>query len=104
VLAACSTAAESDGLDGLTRPFLAAGLSAVVASLWNIGDQLAVPLLVDFHHRLASGGDALHALQAAQVALLHSPRDLDRLPAGWAAFRLIGEAASPRAASAVGRD
>lgn len=47
VLAACQSAAAAqggEGLGGLARPFLASGARAVVGSLWEVDDKLALNL------------------------------------------------------------
>ncbi|MGH7536669.1 MAG: CHAT domain-containing protein [Gemmatimonadales bacterium] len=48
VLSACRTAGgvvvDGEGVQGLTAPLLAAGARSVVATSWQVGDQLTVPL------------------------------------------------------------
>jgi CHAT domain-containing protein len=77
-------------VSSLARPFLAAGVPAVVASLWNVGDRATAPLLVAFHRRLRDGRDPLSALRAAQLELLRGPAPALRSPASWAAFEVFG--------------
>jgi CHAT domain-containing protein len=89
VLSACSTAAgrisASEGATSLARPFLAAGVPAVLASLWEVEDPAAAVLLSRFHRRLQAGDDPVAALRTAQLSLLDgSP------PSHWAAFHVIG--------------
>ena len=59
VLASCSThaggIAVAEGLQSLARPFLGAGASAVVATLWDVGDRDAGELFTAFHRRLRAG-------------------------------------------------
>ncbi|HVT61753.1 MAG TPA: CHAT domain-containing protein [Thermoanaerobaculia bacterium] len=97
VLAACDTGAagagESAGLEGvarMVRPFLAAGVPAVVASLWSVGDQPASELFVAFHRELAAGRDALSALRTAQLSMLRNENPAARRVANWGAFELFG--------------
>lgn len=92
VLSACSSGSGAvltgEGLQGLTAPLLEAGASSVVATLWQIGDRSAAPLIESFYAALASGatvGDALHRAKL-------SARARGVSPAVWAAFTLTGDA------------
>jgi CHAT domain-containing protein len=89
VLAACSTAAgrvsASEGATSLARSFLAAGVPAVVASLWEVDDRLASRLLTELHRRLRAGDDPVTALRTVQLSELGAAS-----PEEWAAFQLIG--------------
>lgn len=93
VLSSCSSGAgeatPSEGVLSLARPFLAAGVPAVVASLWEVHDELTAQLLGAFHLQLRRGKSPLIALQSAQLELLHGPAG-GRSPAAWAAFELFG--------------
>lgn len=89
VLSACSTAAgrvsASEGATSLARPFLAAGVPVVLASLWEVEDPGTAGLLGRFYRHLNNGDDPATALRAAQLSLLDgSP------PSRWAAFQVIG--------------
>ena len=94
VLAACRTAAGAvsrvEGTLGLGRPFLAAGVPYVVASLWDIDDSVSRRFFITFHRALLSGGDPVVALRAAQIALLRSGDPSLAHPASWAAFVSMG--------------
>lgn len=96
VLAGCETAGGatlgSEGVASLARPFLAAGVPAVVGSLWRVEDEPTAELMVRFHRRLLQGRSAAEALQAAQVELLAGDDPTLRSPAAWAAFQVMGEA------------
>jgi CHAT domain-containing protein len=74
----------------LARPFLEAGASAVLATLWNVDDAAARQISTEFHRQFIATGDAALALQRAQLAAIHSPNPLDRSPDRWAGFQLIG--------------
>jgi CHAT domain-containing protein len=94
VLSACSGLAGKDlgreGVESLARPFLAMGVPAVVASLWQVNDRPAGALLVEFHRRINGHASFGEALRKAQIAMLHSA-DLEFMsPAAWAGFQLIG--------------
>jgi CHAT domain-containing protein/tetratricopeptide (TPR) repeat protein len=94
ILSACATmrgsAARVEGMPSISRAFLTAGAPAVLGMLWEIDDESAARLLLDFHERLARGGSPSAALRAAQCALLRSPSRSQRHPAAWAAAELLG--------------
>jgi len=94
VLAACGTAVgpikKGEGAIGLARPFLARGVPAVVATLWDVDDRASRLLFQTFYQALHAGESPTRALRAAQLDLfrrqdpeLHSAR-------AWAAFTAIG--------------
>jgi CHAT domain-containing protein len=74
VLGACSTAAgrpsASEGVLGLARSVIAAGVPSVVASLWPVDDATTSALMTGFHARLRAGESTSAALRGAQLALL----------------------------------
>lgn len=76
-----------DGVIGLPRSFMAAGVPSLVASLWTISDASTTFLMTEFYKNLQQNPDKAQALRSAMLATMkqHSnPRD-------WAAFILIGE-------------
>lgn len=94
VLSACSTAGGHPvgalGVAPLVRPFLGAGVPAVVGSLWDVDDPAAERLLTEFHRLFRGGVDAASALQQASLALLEDDRRAFASPRSWAAFQVIG--------------
>jgi CHAT domain-containing protein/tetratricopeptide (TPR) repeat protein len=94
VLAACRTAAGAvsrvEGALSLCRPFLAAGVPNVVASLWDIDDAVSRRFFTAFHRGLLDAGDPLVALRRTQVAFLHDGDPSLAHPASWAAFICMG--------------
>jgi CHAT domain-containing protein len=94
VLAACRTAAGEvsrvEGALSLGRPFLAAGVPDVVASLWDIDDTVSRRFFVSFHRALLVEGDPLMALRKAQIAFLHGDDVSLAHPASWAPFICMG--------------
>jgi CHAT domain-containing protein len=92
VLGACSTGIgriwSNEGVVGLVRPFLAAGVPTVVASLWDVDDTSSAELLVALHERIRLGDSPANALRAAQLQLLRSQSPLLRAPASWASFQV----------------
>ncbi len=95
VLSACSSAAGpvalGEGVLGLGRAFLAAGVPVVVASLWQVDDQSTRALLERFHTELLEhGADPAPALQAAQRQLRRDSDPLLASPSAWSAFVVMG--------------
>src|SRR5207237_10120390 len=94
VLAACRTAAgrnvRGEGVANLVRPFLAAGVPAVIASLWDADDRASARLLTIFHERRVAGESTVDALRTAQLAVLNDPDPSFHVPAMWASFQVFG--------------
>jgi CHAT domain-containing protein len=94
VLSACETGLgkeiSGEGLIGLTRGFMYAGASRVVASLWNVSDVATAHLMAEFYRSMEKNGlPPAAALRAAQVKMLEQKRWAS--PYYWAAFQLQGE-------------
>ncbi len=98
VLAACSSGHEPAGEHGwsLARAFVEAGAPLVVATLWNIDDGQAGPLLLRLHREYAQDarpGVALaRAIRAASRGELESPVSFTT----WASFQTYAAAWSDR--------
>ncbi|MDT5156575.1 MAG: hypothetical protein QOH51_932 [Acidobacteriota bacterium] len=99
VLSACQTGIEQqyrgEGAVGIARPFLAAGVPLVVASLWPVDSDATERLMVGLHRLRARGGGGDHlptaeALRRAQIELLRGVDGRYRQPYYWAAFTAIG--------------
>lgn len=91
VLSACNTGQgrmTGDGVIGLARAFITAGVSSVIVSLWSVADDSTAFLMIRFYEHLEGGCDKAAALRYAMLdtsaRYLH-PRD-------WAAFTLVGRA------------
>jgi CHAT domain-containing protein len=94
VLSACRTGLGKDvrgeGLIGLTRGFMYAGASSVVASLWKVDDEATAELMRRFYaNMLQRGMTPAAALSVAQNSIRQEPQW--RSPHYWAAFTLQGE-------------
>jgi CHAT domain-containing protein/Tfp pilus assembly protein PilF len=94
VLSACQTAlgkeVAGEGLVGLTRGFMYAGASRVVASLWQVEDRATAELMGRFYQAMLSRGERPGAaLRSAQVSMWRDKRW--QAPYYWAAFTLQGE-------------
>jgi len=96
VLAACGTQAgpvsPSEGSLSLAHSFLAAGVPAVIGSLWPVDDAHTARISVRLHQELRRGADAASALRSAQLAEL--ARDPGRSDWTWASFQLFGGVAA----------
>lgn len=92
VLSGCHTAmgksVRGEGLIGLTRGFLYAGSSRVMASLWSVQDKATAELMKRFYARLL--GEGLSASEALRLAQLEMWKE-QRAPYYWAAFTLQGD-------------
>ena len=90
-LSACETGlskvANGDDLVGLTRGFLYAGASSIVASLWKVDDLATAYLMIRFYRGMQQT-DKLSALRKAQL----ETRKKYPHPYYWASFQLTGSA------------
>jgi CHAT domain-containing protein len=94
VLSACQTGlgkeVRGEGLIGLTRGFMHAGASSVLASLWKVDDEATAELMKNFYaNMLQKGMTPAEALRAAQNTVRQNPQW--RSPHYWAGFTLQGE-------------
>lgn len=91
VLSACDTGQgriTGDGVIGLSRSFISAGVPSVVVSLWQVPDGPTAFLMTEFYQNLQQTPDKAQALRQAMLTTLGQHPD----PRDWAAFTLIGEA------------
>ena len=91
VLSACDTGRgkiTGDGIDGLSRSFLAAGARSLVVSLWQVADAATALLMMSFYENLQKGHDKAQALRQAMLATRSQYPD----PWRWSAFILVGSA------------
>ncbi|MEL7400897.1 MAG: CHAT domain-containing protein, partial [Pseudomonadota bacterium] len=93
VLSACQTgqgAITSDGVYGLSRTLLTAGVPTLVVSLWNASDTHTVDLMDEFYRQfLEEDQDKAQALRQAMLKMINEG---DPNPQYWAAFTLVGDA------------
>lgn len=94
VLSACETGTgkleRGEGLIGLTRGFMYAGAQRVVASLWQVDDQVTAALMQEFYRQMLTANQSpAEALQLAQRAIAARPEWSS--PYYWAAFTLQGD-------------
>jgi len=94
VLSGCRTAlgmeVRGEGIMGLTRGFLYAGVPRVVASLWKVQDRTTAELMTRFYRALWRDHlPPAAALREAQRSLRHNSKYRD--PYSWAGFVLQGD-------------
>jgi CHAT domain-containing protein len=91
VLSACDTGRgriTGDGVIGLSRSLITAGVPSVIVTLWSVPDAPTASLMTEFYQNLQKNPNKAQALRQAMLTTMKqhpNPRD-------WAAFTLIGEA------------
>ncbi|OLP20194.1 hypothetical protein BST81_01820 [Leptolyngbya sp. 'hensonii'] len=91
VLSACDTGQgkiTGDGVIGLSRALITAGVPTVIVSLWKVPDAPTAELMTQFYRNLNQGQDKATALRQAMLATKQNHPN----PTIWAAFMAIGEA------------
>lgn len=91
VLSACDTGRgriTGDGVIGLSRAFISAGVPSVLVSLWKVPDNSTAKLMIGFYEQLQTQPDKAQALRQAMLKLMQT----DPEPLNWSGFTLIGEA------------
>ena len=91
MLSACDTfrgKLSADGVIGITRAFVNAGVPTLLSSLWKVSDSATFDLMMHFYKQLLgeAAGDASLALQGAMVAMIRE----ERYVRDWAAFVCYG--------------
>lgn len=91
VLSGCRTGIGRDvrgeGMQGLARAFLDAGVARVLFSLWEVADRPTAELMTRFHAALVRHGRPAAALREAQLDMLENGAE----PRQWAGFVLLGD-------------
>ncbi|MEB3338630.1 MAG: CHAT domain-containing tetratricopeptide repeat protein [Leptolyngbyaceae bacterium] len=90
VLSACDTGQgrlTGDGVIGLSRSLISAGVPSVIVSLWKVPDVPTATLMIEFYQQLQRNPDKAQALRQAMLATMQQYPDIS----AWAAFTLIGE-------------
>jgi len=94
VLSACDTALGQDmkgeGLVGLTRGFMYAGATRVMASLWSVNDAATSELMARFYKEMLRGTlRPAAALRTAQIQMWKQRQWTS--PYYWAPFQIQGD-------------
>ncbi|MEG4519135.1 CHAT domain-containing tetratricopeptide repeat protein, partial [Microcoleus sp. AT9b-C3] len=91
VLSACNTGRgklTGDGVLGLSRALISAGVSSIIVSLWLVPDAATAELMAEFYRQLQKNPNKAQALRQAMLMTMK----MHPTPQDWAAFTLIGEA------------
>ncbi|MGB7443345.1 MAG: CHAT domain-containing protein [Coleofasciculaceae cyanobacterium] len=91
VLSACDTGRGTitgDGVIGLSRSLITAGVPSLIVSLWSVPDAPTAELMTEFYQNLDQKLDKAQALRQAMLTTMKTHPN----PRNWAAFTLIGEA------------
>ncbi|MEP0859302.1 CHAT domain-containing tetratricopeptide repeat protein [Trichocoleus sp. DQ-U1] len=92
VLSACDTGQgklTGDGVIGLSRSLITAGVPSVIVTLWAIPDNPSALLMTQFYRNLQQNSDKAQALRSAMLTTM---KQYPNQPNTWAAYTLIGEA------------
>jgi CHAT domain-containing protein len=90
VLSACNTGEgriTGDGVIGLSRALISAGVPSVIVSLWAVPDAPTSELMQSFYQNLQKNPNKAQALRQAMLTTMKTHPQ----PRNWAAFTLIGE-------------
>lgn len=90
VLSACDTGRgriTGEGVVGLSRAFIAAGVKSIIVSLWSVPDAPTASLMTEFYRQLQQTPDKAQALRQAML----TTKNQFTSPIDWAAFSLIGK-------------
>ncbi|MCA6518552.1 MAG: CHAT domain-containing protein, partial [Pseudanabaena sp. M110S1SP2A07QC] len=90
VLSACKTGQgllTGDGVIGLSRSLISAGVPSVVVSLWAVPDEPTALLMTEFYKKFQNDPNKAQAIRHAMLSTKTKYPD----PLNWAAFTLIGE-------------
>jgi CHAT domain-containing protein len=94
VLSACNSGRgpyhSLEGVSDMARPFVAAGVPAVLTSLWQVDDTSSRFFWGIFYEELFSSFDPSLALQKAQLTMIRSSEGKLRMPRAWAGFQMVG--------------
>ncbi|MCU0429873.1 MAG: CHAT domain-containing protein [Cytophagaceae bacterium] len=89
IISACETGLgevkNGEGVYGLQRAFLVAGVDALMMSLWKVNDETTQKLMTSFYKFYLSNADKQKAFKAAMAELKAQYKD----PYYWGAFVLI---------------
>ena len=80
---------EGEGMLGLNRSFINAGIPNVMYSLWKVNDAKSSELMIEFYRKILESNKSYSAaLRAAKLKLISKKETA--LPLYWSGFVLIG--------------
>jgi CHAT domain-containing protein len=88
---ACGPVVEGEGTYSLARAFKQAGVSNVVASLWNLSDGTTSALIGSFYEGLSEGKSAATSLSLAKRRYLKEADELMAHPHFWSGLICQGQ-------------
>jgi CHAT domain-containing protein len=90
VLSGCNTGRLSSrsGFEGMTSSLMISGVPSVIASLWNVDDEVTASLMESFYTYLKNGVRKGEALRRAKLDMIKTGRSD---PFYWGAFILCGD-------------
>lgn len=95
VLSACNTALgklnKGEGLIGISRAFMYAGVPGMLVSLWNVEDETTSLIMRNFYKYIKKGFTKNKALQLAKLDFMKNSDRNKKDPFFWAPFILIGD-------------
>jgi len=87
VLSACETGVgdveEVEGVAGLSKAFMKAGVKHIVMSLWSVDDKATATLMENFYQNIKDGKSYSVALREAKLSMIKSRKSH---PYYWSAF------------------
>lgn len=94
VLNACGTGSgkiiDGEGAMSLARSIIRSGSPRVLASSWNISDNTAKEIILEFYENAIDGQPLDKALQVAKISYLETQKNHKSYPFYWGAFQLYG--------------
>jgi len=94
VLSACETGLgklrNGEGMIGISRGFLFAGVPSLVASLWQVDDESTAIIMKGFYEYLKKGLNKSQALRHAKLDYIAASPNQGKDPYYWAPFILSG--------------
>ena len=92
VLSSCESGvgklATGEGMLGLNRSFVYAGVPNVIFSLWKVYDEATGNMMTSFYKNTLKGQSYSKALRTAKLEMLKDPKTAS--PDIWSAFLLVG--------------
>jgi CHAT domain-containing protein len=98
ILSGCHTAggelSDTEGVSSLARALFAAGVPAVIASLWALDDEQTAEFFAEFHRGVVRGVNPTTLLRQAELRWIRKGGNPWRNMSMWAAFELFGASSS----------